>query len=117
MSPAIQSYAPVAIYAFLSPRLVLIDPDVLPSVRMSQNPRTPSLSLDPYYLIWLHFPPQHYGARYALSRTHPLLADRNTGVARKSGCLIEDKGITFRASYLIDSKGVLRQTTTNDLPV
>ncbi len=29
-------------------------------------------------------------------------------VAREYGCLIEDKGITFRASYLIDPKGVLR---------
>ena len=29
-------------------------------------------------------------------------------VARDYGCLIEDKGITFRASYLIDPQGVLR---------
>ncbi|KAH8978119.1 2-cysteine peroxiredoxin [Lactarius hatsudake] len=35
----------------------------------------------------------------------PLLADRNMRVAREYGCLIEDKGITFRASYLIDPKG------------
>lgn len=47
----------------------------------------------------------------------PLLADRNMCVARDYGCLIEDKGITFRASYLIDPKGVLRQITMNDLPV
>jgi peroxiredoxin (alkyl hydroperoxide reductase subunit C) len=39
------------------------------------------------------------------------------GVARKYGCLIEDKGIALRASYLIDPKGVLRQITMNDLPV
>ena len=38
-------------------------------------------------------------------------------VACKYGCLIEDKGITFCASYLIDLKGILRQTTMNDLPV
>jgi len=47
----------------------------------------------------------------------PLLADRNMGVAREYGCLIEDKGISFRASYLIDPKGVLRQITMNDLHV
>ncbi|KAH9011625.1 thioredoxin-like protein, partial [Lactarius hengduanensis] len=47
----------------------------------------------------------------------PLLADRNMRVAREYGCLIEDKGITFRASYLIDPKGILRQFTMNDLPV
>jgi alkyl hydroperoxide reductase subunit AhpC len=38
-------------------------------------------------------------------------------VARDYGCLIEDKGIALRASYLIDPKGVLRQITMNDLPV
>jgi alkyl hydroperoxide reductase subunit AhpC len=38
-------------------------------------------------------------------------------VARDYGCLIEDKGITFRASYLIDPNGTLRQITMNDLPV
>ena len=38
----------------------------------------------------------------------PLLADRNMRLAREYGCLIEDKGVTFRASYLIDPKGVLR---------
>ena len=47
----------------------------------------------------------------------PPLADRNTGVAQEYGRLIENKGITFRASYLIDPKGVLRQITMNDLPV
>jgi alkyl hydroperoxide reductase subunit AhpC len=47
----------------------------------------------------------------------PLLADRNLRVARDYGCLIEEKGITFRASYLIDPKGVLRQFSVSDLPV
>jgi len=41
----------------------------------------------------------------------PLLADRDMSVAHEYGCLIEDKGITFRTSYLIDLKGVLRQIT------
>jgi peroxiredoxin (alkyl hydroperoxide reductase subunit C) len=47
----------------------------------------------------------------------PLLADRNMNVIRSYGCLIEDKGIALRGSYLIDPKGVLRQITVNDLPV
>ena len=38
-------------------------------------------------------------------------------VAREYGCLIENKGIALRASYLIDPKGTLRQITMNDLPV
>ena len=47
----------------------------------------------------------------------PLLADRNTRVTWDYGCVIEDKGFALRASNLIDPKGVLRQITTNDLPV
>jgi hypothetical protein len=39
------------------------------------------------------------------------------GAAHENGCLVEDKDITFRASYLIDPKGVRRQITMNDLPV
>ncbi|KAH9058957.1 2-cysteine peroxiredoxin, partial [Lactarius deliciosus] len=47
----------------------------------------------------------------------PLLADRNMRIARDYGCLIENKGITFRASYLVDPKGILRQITMNDPPI
>ena len=47
----------------------------------------------------------------------PLLADRSMNVTREYGCLIEDKWISFRASYSIDPKGVLRPITMNDLPV
>ncbi|KAH9164990.1 2-cysteine peroxiredoxin [Lactarius sanguifluus] len=47
----------------------------------------------------------------------PLLADRNMRIARDYGCLIEDKGITFRTSYLVDPKGILRQITMNDPPI
>jgi alkyl hydroperoxide reductase subunit AhpC len=47
----------------------------------------------------------------------PLLADRNMSMAREYGCLIEDKGITFLASYLIDPKGVLRKVMMDDLSV
>jgi alkyl hydroperoxide reductase subunit AhpC len=38
-------------------------------------------------------------------------------LAREYGCLNEDKGITSRASYLIDPKGMMRQITRNDSPV
>lgn len=38
----------------------------------------------------------------------PLLADHNMNVAPEYGCLIEEKGFTFRTSYLIDPKGDLR---------
>jgi hypothetical protein len=36
-----------------------------------------------------------------------LLVDRNIGIVREHRGLIQDKGITFRVSYLNDSKGML----------
>ncbi len=50
----------------------------------------------------------------------PLVADVNKEIARKYGCLIEDgedAGVTFRATYIIDDKGILRHISINDLPV
>jgi alkyl hydroperoxide reductase subunit AhpC len=44
----------------------------------------------------------------------PLVADKSMDVARKYGCLIDEEGITFRATYLVDPRGVLRQMTIND---
>ena len=50
----------------------------------------------------------------------PLLADVSRTVSRKYGCLIEegaDNGIAFRATYIIDQKGIVRHISISDLPV
>lgn len=47
----------------------------------------------------------------------PLLADKTLEISKKYGCLKEDEGVAFRALYIIDDKGNLRQITINDLPV
>ena len=50
----------------------------------------------------------------------PLLSDVNKKIARDYGCLIEegeDEGIAFRATYIIDPKGIVRHVSINDLPV
>ena len=47
----------------------------------------------------------------------PMLADTTTNIAKSYGCLIEDQGIAFRATYIIDDKGILRHMTIGDLPV
>lgn len=47
----------------------------------------------------------------------PLIADPNHSLSRDYGVLIEDAGIDLRGIFLIDPKGVLRQSTINDLPV
>lgn len=38
-------------------------------------------------------------------------------MSRDYGVLIEDEGIALRGLFIIDPKGVLRQSTVNDLPV
>jgi peroxiredoxin (alkyl hydroperoxide reductase subunit C) len=50
----------------------------------------------------------------------PLLSDVNKKIARDYGCLIDeggDEGVAFRATYIIDGKGVVRHVSINDLPV
>lgn len=50
----------------------------------------------------------------------PLLSDVNKKIASDYQCLItegNDSGLAFRASYIIDRKGIVRHTSINDLPV
>ncbi|GMM37730.1 thioredoxin peroxidase [Saccharomycopsis crataegensis] len=47
----------------------------------------------------------------------PLIADTNHSLSKDYGVLIEEAGIALRGIFIIDPKGVLRQTTINDLPV
>ena len=50
----------------------------------------------------------------------PLIADVSKQIAKDYGCLIDhggDNGIAFRATYIIDGKGILRHYAINDLPV
>ncbi|KAF2679219.1 thioredoxin-like protein [Lentithecium fluviatile CBS 122367] len=47
----------------------------------------------------------------------PLLSDKNHGISKDYGVLIEEEGISLRGLFLVDPMGVLRQITINDLPV
>jgi alkyl hydroperoxide reductase subunit AhpC len=49
--------------------------------------------------------------------THPVLADTNHEVSRAFGVLKEDQGIAFRATVVVDDKGVIRAYSVNDLSV
>ncbi|KAL8586780.1 Peroxiredoxin-2 [Nucella lapillus] len=66
------------------------------------------------HLAWVNTPRKQGGLG---NMKIPLLADKNLELARMYGCLKEDEGIAFRALYIIDDKGNLRQITMNDLPV
>ncbi|EMC94329.1 hypothetical protein BAUCODRAFT_35516 [Baudoinia panamericana UAMH 10762] len=47
----------------------------------------------------------------------PLMSDCNHGVSRDYGVLIEETGVSQRALFIIDPKGVLRGMTVNDVDV
>lgn len=47
----------------------------------------------------------------------PLLSDPTMQIAKDYGVLLEDAGYALRGLFIIDSKGILRQITMNDLPV
>jgi alkyl hydroperoxide reductase subunit AhpC len=50
----------------------------------------------------------------------PLLSDLSHDISKDYGVLIDsgnDKGISFRGTFIIDDKGVLRHSSINDLPV
>lgn len=66
------------------------------------------------HLAWVNTPRKQGGLG---SMNIPLLADKTMEISRTYGCLKEDEGVAFRALYIIDDKGNLRQITINDLPV
>jgi peroxiredoxin (alkyl hydroperoxide reductase subunit C) len=47
--------------------------------------------------------------------THPVLADTNHAVSRGFGVLKEDQGIAYRATVVVDDKGIVRSISQNDL--
>ena len=50
----------------------------------------------------------------------PMIADITKSISKSYGALIEDgadAGIAFRATYIIDEKGILRHMSISDLPV
>jgi len=48
---------------------------------------------------------------------YPVIADTTHKVSRLFGVLKEDKGVAFRATFIIDPDGFLRHQTVSDLPV
>jgi alkyl hydroperoxide reductase subunit AhpC len=49
--------------------------------------------------------------------THPVLADTNHSVSRAFGVLNEEGGIAYRATVIVDDKGIIRSMSINDLQV
>jgi len=49
--------------------------------------------------------------------THPVLADTNHSISRAFGVLKEEAGIAYRATVVVDDKGVVRAMSVNDIEV
>jgi peroxiredoxin (alkyl hydroperoxide reductase subunit C) len=49
--------------------------------------------------------------------THPIAADTSHSLSRAFGVLKEDQGVAFRATAIVDDKGVVRSMSVNDLSV
>ena len=47
----------------------------------------------------------------------PLLSDLSRKISQDYGCLNADGALTFRATYIIDDKGVLKHLSVNDTNV
>lgn len=47
----------------------------------------------------------------------PLISDIHKSIAIDYGCLCEEDGVSYRATYIIDAKGIVRHSSINDLPV
>lgn len=51
---------------------------------------------------------------FANGVTHPVLADTNHSVSKAFDVLKEDEGIAYRATVVVDDKGVVRSVSVND---
>src|SRR5262245_26792315 len=49
--------------------------------------------------------------------THPVVADTSHAITRAFGVLKEDEGIAYRATVIVDDRGVVRSLAVNDLGV
>ncbi len=54
---------------------------------------------------------------FAEEITHPVLADTGHAVTRAFGVLKEDAGIAYRATVIVDDKGIIRSISVNDTGV
>lgn len=47
----------------------------------------------------------------------PLISDIHKTISKDYGCLMEENGVSYRATYIIDKEGKIRHLSINDLPV
>ena len=65
------------------------------------------------HLAWIKTPRNEGGLG---ELKFPLLADVNRSISTSFGALLEKDGVSLRASFIIDPKGIVRHASFNDLP-
>lgn len=80
------------------------------------NTQVVAVSCDSHFshLAWINTPRKQGGLG---EMNIPVLSDFTKEMARDYGVLIEEQGVSLRALFIIDDKGILRHITVNDLPV
>ncbi|XP_044259943.1 peroxiredoxin-2-like [Tribolium madens] len=102
-------------FTFVCPTEILAFSDRIQEFR-DINTEVVACSVDSHFthLAWINTPRKEGG----LGKVKiPLLSDLNHSISKSYGVFLEDLGHTLRGLFIIDTKGVLRQITMNDLPV
>lgn len=81
------------------------------------NAEIVAVSVDSHFshLAWVNTPRKNGGL--GTETKMPILSDLKKTIAANYGCLTKNEDVALRALYIIDTKGVIRQITINDLPV
>lgn len=103
-------------FTFVCPTEVIAFNDRLAEFKQL-NTELVAVSVDSHFshLAWVNTPRKHGGL--GKETTMPILSDLKKSIATDYGCLTPNKDVALRALYIIDTKGVVRQITINDLPV
>ncbi|RWS15525.1 peroxiredoxin-4-like protein [Dinothrombium tinctorium] len=102
-------------FTFVCPTEIISFSDRIVEFR-KLNTEVIAVSVDSQFthLAWINTPRKDGGLG---SINIPLLSDLTHQIAKDYGVYLEDLGHTLRGLFIIDSKGILRQITMNDLPV
>ncbi|VVC30871.1 Thioredoxin-like fold,Alkyl hydroperoxide reductase subunit C/ Thiol specific [Cinara cedri] len=73
-------------------------------------------SVDSYYSHQTWYRELQSNGRYAMPEL-PLLSDPTHAISKTYGCYLPELGHSLRAHYIIDTRGILRHVTINDLNV
>lgn len=81
------------------------------------NAEVVAVSVDSHFshLAWVNTPRRNGGL--GTETKLPILSDLKKKISADYGCLTKNEDVALRALYIIDTKGVIRQITINDLPV